>query len=175
MFSPNLDAEKDKYSSGVIQNEFLEIMALHILSLRQIRSGIAKNGFFTITAAECADVSNKETTISNLHTLGGLTAHKAHEDVIGLYNVGTIDANSLFSTIEDVLLRMNFGTVSRSNGASKIVGCRKGVATQLSAKEKRALLIHCYGHALNLAVGDSMKQSKVCKNALDTKLVRYSS
>ena len=60
-----------------------------------------------------------------------------------------------------------------------MVGCRKGVATQLSAKEKRVVLTHCYGHALNLAVGDSMKQSNVCKDALDTafeisKLVRYS-
>ena len=35
------------------------------------------------------------------------------------------------------------------------------------AMEKRAVLTHCYGHALNLAVGDSMKQSKVCRDALD--------
>ena len=60
-----------------------------------------------------------------------------------------------------------------------MVGCKKGVATQLARKEKRAVLTHCYGHALNLAVGDSMKQSKVCKDALDTafeisKLIRYS-
>ena len=95
----------------------------------------------------------------------------------------TIDACTLFSTIEDVLLRMNL-TVSQCrgqcyDGASNMVGCRKGVATQLARKEKRAVLTHCYGHALNLAVGDSMKQSKVCKDALDTafeisKLIRYS-
>ena len=53
------------------------------------------------------------------------------------------------------------------DGASNMVGCRKGVATQLARKEKSAVLAHCYGHALNLAVGDSMKQSKVCKDALD--------
>lgn len=41
------------------------------------------------------------------------------------------------------------------------------------------MLTHCYGHALNLAIGDSMKQSKVCRNAMDTayeiyKLLRFS-
>ena len=47
------------------------------------------------------------------------------------------------------------------DGASNMVGCRKGVATQLASKEKRAVLTHCYDHALNLAVGDSMKQSNL--------------
>ena len=60
-----------------------------------------------------------------------------------------------------------------------MAGCKNGVATQLLAKEKSAVLTHCYGHALNLAVGDSMKQSKVCRDALDTayeisKLLRFS-
>ena len=55
------------------------------------------------------------------------------------------------------------------DGASNMVhvGCRKRVTTQLARKEKRAILT-CYGHALNLAVGDSMKRSKVCKDVLDT-------
>ena len=79
----------------------------------------------------------------------------------------TIDANSLFSTIEDVLLRMNLSLAQCRgqcyDGASNMVGCRNGVATQLASKEKRTVLTHCYGHALNLAVGHAMKQSKACK------------
>ena len=174
-----LKKKANKYTSGEIQNEFLEIMALHIL--RQICSDIAKNGFFTIMADECIDVSNKEQFVICIRWVDNTLT--SHEDVIGLYNVETIDACTLFSTIEDVLLRMNL-TVSQCrgqcyDGASNMVGCRKGVATQLARKEKRAVLTHCYGHALNLAVGDSMKQSKVCKDALDTafeisKLIRYS-
>ena len=98
-----LNKKSNKYTSGEIQNEFLEIMTLHIL--REICSDIAKNGFFTIMADECTDVTNKEQFIICIRWVDdSLTAH---EDVIGLYNVGTIDANSLFSTIEDVLLRMN--------------------------------------------------------------------
>ena len=39
--------------------------------------------------------------------------------------------------------------------------------------------MHCYGHALNLAVGQTVKQSKICCEALEvafeiTKLVKFS-
>ena len=45
--------------------------------------------------------------------------------------------------------------------------------------EERAIFTHCYGHALNLAVADVVKQSKVIRNVLDTvgeinKLLKYS-
>ena len=47
-------------------------------------------------------------------------------------------------------------------------GTRKGVAAIITQEESRALYTHCYGHALNLAVTDTVKQSKVCRDALDT-------
>ena len=46
-------------------------------------------------------------------------------------------------------------------------GISSGVATQLSAKEPGALFTHCYGHSLDLAAGDSIKNSKIVKNVLD--------
>ena len=51
------------------------------------------------------------------------------------------------------------------NGASNMSGARKGVAAQ---EESCALYTHCYGHTINLAVFDTMKQSKVCRDLLDT-------
>ena len=100
-----------------------------------------------------------------------------------MYKVNIINSNTLVATIEDVLLHMSLKlTQCRGqcyDSASNMVGCENGVATQLLAKEKRAMLTHCYGHALNLAVGDSIKKSKVCRDALDTtyeisKLLRFS-
>ena len=35
------------------------------------------------------------------------------------------------------------------------------VAKQLNEDENQAVFLHCYGHALNLAVGDSVKNSKL--------------
>ena len=83
-----LKKKANKYTSGEIQNEFLEIIALHIL--RQICSDIAKNGFFTIMADECTDVSNKEQFVICIRWVDNTLT--SHEDVIGLYNVETIDA-----------------------------------------------------------------------------------
>ena len=47
-------------------------------------------------------------------------------------------------------------------------GAKTGVAKQLSDEERRAVYMHFYGHALNLAAGDSIKSSKLMKDALDT-------
>ena len=59
-------------------------------------------------------------------------------------------------------------------------GCRTGVAKQITDMEPRAIVLHCYGHALNLACQDTIRSTKVMKHALDTtfelsKLLKYSS
>ena len=60
-----------------------------------------------------------------------------------------------------------------------MTGSRGGVAAQIREKQPKALLTHWYGHALNLAVGDCIKQSKSCRDALDdafevARLIRFS-
>ena len=46
-------------------------------------------------------------------------------------------------------------------------GIKNGVATQIAKEEKCAVYTHCYAHSLNLAVGNVIKRSKVCSDALD--------
>lgn len=65
------------------------------------------------------------------------------------------------------------------DGASNMSGIRRGTATQFLSEEPCALYNHCYGHALNLAVGDTIKQVKLLRDTLDTcfeisKLLKYS-
>ena len=92
-----LNKKSNKCTSGEIQNEFLEIMALHIYSVRSVQ--ILR--FFTIMADECTDVSNKEQFVICIRWVDdSLTAH---EDVIGLYNVGTIVLFASFSFLCSVL------------------------------------------------------------------------
>ena len=60
-----------------------------------------------------------------------------------------------------------------------MTGSKSGVAKQIQEKESRAVLTHCYGHALNLAISDTIKQSKLCRDSMDTafevsKLIRFS-
>ena len=58
-------------------------------------------------------------------------------------------------------------------------GSRSGVATCILQEEPRALYTHCYGHSLNLACSDTIKECRLMRNALDvvqeiTKLVKKS-
>ena len=58
-------------------------------------------------------------------------------------------------------------------------GIRRGVAAQFLSDEPRALYNHCHGRALNLAVGDTIKQVKLLRDTLDTcfeisKLLKFS-
>ena len=106
-----------------------------------------------------------------------------HESFIGLYEVDSIDANGLAHSIKDVLLRLNVN-ISHCrgqyyDGASNMRGSRNCVATQIPSLERRDVYMHCFGHALNLAVADTLKQSRVCREALEiayeiTKLIKYS-
>ena len=40
------------------------------------------------------------------------------------------------------------------------------LATQLRQVEERAIFTHCYGHALNLAVADVVKESRMVRDVL---------
>lgn len=62
------------------------------------------------------------------------------------------------AVIKDTLLRMNLKIEHCRgqcyDGASAMCGAKKGVAKVLRDEEPRAILTHCYAHALNLAVSD---------------------
>lgn len=65
------------------------------------------------------------------------------------------------------------------NGASAMSGAKSGVAKRIQDEEPRAVYTHCYGHSINLAICDAVKQSRIIKSVLEmtheiTKLVKYS-
>jgi hypothetical protein len=95
-----------------------------------------------------------------------------HEDFTGLCKVPSINATTLTNVILDTPMRMNISLNKCRghcyDGASNVSGANKGVAANITRKEARAIYTNCYGHALNLAVGDTVKRSKVMRDALDT-------
>ena len=106
-----------------------------------------------------------------------------YEEFLGLYAVDSIDAAILSTVIKDLFIRMNLSLEKLRgqyyDGASAMSGNRSGVAKPISDLESRAVYTHCYGHALNLAASDTLKQCKLMKDALDTsyeitKLIKYS-
>ena len=78
----------------------------------------------------------------------------------------------MLKIIEDTLLRLNLKLeMCRGqcyDGASVMSGIKNGIAKCISDRESRAVFTHCYGHALNLAVGDTVKSSKIMKSSLET-------
>ena len=174
-----LSKKTNNYLSHQIQNECLQIMALQIL--RQVSKNISDSACYTIMADECPDIANKEQFTICIRWVG--QDLQDHEDFIGLYEVSSINADCLTEAIKDTLLRIGL-KISECrgqcyDGASNMSGIRNGVATQIIREEKRAVYTYCYAHSLNLAVGNTIKRSKICSDALDvafeiTKLVKFS-
>ena len=154
-------------------------MALSII--RDIASSIRDGKYFTIMADEVTDASNREQVVECFRWVG--SDYEPHEDFVGLHKVDKVNADTLVAVIKDVVLRMNLDLHNCRgqcyDGTANLAGSRTGTATQLRHVEGRAVIIHCYGHALNLAVADVVKQSKVIRDVLDTvgeinKLLKYS-
>ena len=97
---------------------------------------------------------------------------QVHEVFIGLRVVESIDSATLTAAIKDVLMRMNLSLTKMRDrcydGASCMSGLKSGVETRLSEEEPRAIYTHCYGHVLNLACTDTIKQCSLMRDALDT-------
>ena len=168
---PNLDGwlrrSQDRFTSPTIQNEILEIMASTIL--RTIAGKLAGE-LFSIMVDETTDISNTEQLVFCIRYVDSQL--NSHEEFIGLHSLESTTAQSITHTIQDILLRLSLQLENCRgqcyDGASAMAGCRTGVATTLLHKEPRALYTHCYGHALNLAVQDSVKANSVLRDTLDT-------
>ena len=163
-----MSKKANTYLSHDMQNEIVEVMAMQVL--RNIVADIQKAPFFTVMVDETTDKSNEEQAVIVIRWVDDTM--EAHEEFIGLYKLPSIDAETIFKMILDVLKRLNLSTTKIRgqcyDGASSMSGKKSGVSTRFLDLEPRALYTHCYGHALNLAVSDALKGSKVMKNALFT-------
>ena len=174
-----LKRKSDKYTSHDMQNEMLGVMALNLL--RKIADNV-RISKFTIMIDETTDVSTAEQVVIVLRWVG--SDLDVHEDFIGLYSTDSISSGSLVGIVKDILLRLNLSIENCRgqcyDGAANMRGCRTGVAKQIADMEPCAIFLHCYGHALNLACQDTIRNIKVMRDALDTtfelsKLLKYSS
>ena len=140
-------------------------------------------------ADETTDTSNHEQVVICIRWVS--KNFEVHEEFMGLYNyiyififfVKLIKADSLIAVIKDVLQRLNLSLAKLRgqcyDGAATMAEYKSGVAQQLVQEKRKVLYTHCYGHALNLAWADTIKQIKLLKDALDTtyglfKLIKYS-
>ena len=153
-----LKQKTNRFDSPDIQNEMLEIMALQIL--RNIVKNIQSAEIFSILGDETGDVSNTEQLIFCIRWVDNDL--EAHEEFIGMHPLPNASADEIVRVIKDILfLRMNLRVENASgqcyDGAAAMSGPKSGVATQIKSLNGKCLYTHCYGHALNLAAGDVIK------------------
>ena len=175
--------KSNNYTSSDICNELLGLMALAIL--RGIASRI-RGRIYTIMVDETTDSSTKEQCVLVLRWVDDEL--EPHEHFIDLYDTPAANVTNIVNIIHDVFLRLNISLDDCRgqcyNGASVKQGVRNGVATQILEIQPKALYTHCsgthcYGHSLNLACQDTIRNIKPLRNALDTthelsKLLKYS-
>ena len=105
----------------------------------------------------------------------------AHDEFLGLKDMSATGTNaeSIVRELKDCLLRMDLELTKCYDGCSTMKGPKNGVVVKIKKEDQRALYSHCYAHSLNLAVGDTMKSSKVLQDTIDTtfeltKLIKFS-
>ena len=165
-FSKWLNRKTCRYTSPKAQNELLKIMALDIL--RSVVEKIKASHFYSIMADETADVSNIEQLSFCIRSVD--SNFNVSEDFIGLHECENTRSNHLLEIIKKILMSCNFD-FSKIRGqcydkAASMSGEKTGVKTQVLKEENRALYIHCFNHALNLGVCDTMKNIKLLKDTL---------
>ena len=132
-------------------------------------------------ADEVTDLSNKEQVVMCFRRTD--EQFEAHEDFVGLYQVDLIVSSNIVKVLKDTIVRLNL-SMSKCrgqcyDGLANMAGIQNGVAVQMCAEEPCTLYSHCYGHAQNLATGDTVKKNKNLHDVLDTvyeitKLLKFS-
>ena len=173
-----IEKKTNKYVAHDMQDEMIKTMAISVLT--ELGKDILSSDFFTIMCDECTDSSNREQLSVCIRWIK--SELEPQEDFIGLYKMDNVCANDIVKALKETLGRMK---LSLSNcrgqcydGASTMSGPKKGVAKVISDEQPKAIYTHCYGHALNLSVGDTIKHCKILKDALDivyevSKLIKY--
>ena len=169
-FAKWLTKKTNKFTSPKIQNEMIEIMALQIL--RNIARNIQSAEIYSILADESSDISNTEQLAFCIRWVDDNLI--PHEEFIGLHPIPDTSADEIVAVIKNILIRMNLKIENARgqcyDGASSMAGKRSGVATQIKSLNNKCLYTHCYGHALNLAVGDVFKGIPCLESVFGTAL-----
>ena len=95
-----LNKKRDKFTCHDIQNGCLKLMALNIV--KELSQNICTSTCYTIMADKYTDKANHEQFTICIRWIG--VYFQDHENFVGLYHVGTIDATCLEHVVTDTLL-----------------------------------------------------------------------
>ena len=163
-----MEKKREKYLHHDTQNVIIRLMVFMIL--KDMAKSINDSIFYSIMADEVRDCSNQEQFLICFIWVD--KDFNTHENFIGIYDVNNIKADSLVTVIKDVLIRLNIPLSNARgqcyDGAKNMCGIKNGVSNKIISENTKAFLTRCFGHALNLAVGDMVKNARFLKDSMDT-------
>ena len=111
---------------------------------------------------ECADITNEEQLVICFRWLDENL--EVHEDFVGFHPLCDTKADTVVKVILDTIHRKDLKIKNARgqcyDGASTMAGVKNGVEAKIKVMNEAALYTHCYGHALNLAVNDCIRNTK---------------
>ena len=150
--------------------------------LREIAARIKSAAWYSVMGNEVTDSTNDEQFIVCSQYVDK-DSSEVNEDFTGVYLLDNIQSKTLVAALKDTLVRMalKLDDVRGQcyDGASNTIRSKGGVATLIQKEAHKAVLTHCYGHSLQLAVCNTMNSVKHFSDVFDTvyeitKLLKYS-
>uniref|UniRef100_H3A554 HAT C-terminal dimerisation domain-containing protein n=1 Tax=Latimeria chalumnae TaxID=7897 RepID=H3A554_LATCH len=154
------------YMSHDINNELIQLISLDIL--QRLLEKIHEAGFYSILADETCDTVNKKQLVVLFHWVD--EEYTIHEDFIGLVDLPQTDSATIYSVLNDILIRCNIPPgLCRGqayDSASNMSGHIRGVAARFKQQNPAAIHIHCLAHCTNLCLQDVSKKNPKLENSL---------
>ena len=95
-----------------------------------------------------------------------------HEEFIGIYIAENIKADTPMTVIKDLLISLNIlssnARVHCYECAKNMCGIENCVSNKILSKNSKSFFTHCFGHDLNLAVRDTVKNALFLKDSMNT-------
>lgn len=103
----------------------------------------------------------------------------AHEEFILLHHVADITTDTIVRVLKDTVLQMNLNLSMCGGQCYDGAANMKNVAKTIQEIQPKALYLHCFGHTLNLAVLDTLRQVTPLSSTLNhfleiCKLIKFS-
>ena len=154
-----------EYMSPKIVNKQIQFMALSLL--RSLLSEIQSVPWFSVLADETTDISFHEQMCVVIRWIND--DHDILEEPVGLMEVPKADAETLTSSLKDVLIRcvlpLDQCRGQAYDGAANMSGRLREVAARIRNEQPKALHVHCLAHCLNLCLQDT---ARICTIVRDT-------
>jgi len=153
----NIGPKNAQYTSNRIQNDI--IYSIRNVIMKKINCNL-QSSYISIIGDETTDVGQNE-QLSIVVRYFNSDTNRPVESFIILKRMTSVNANSIFQTIDDVLtgsLKLQWSSVLSVcfNGASTMAGSIGGVQSKCKEKNLNILYVHCYAHCLNLSLIDSI-------------------